>query len=64
VVFGQVEPDVAAYANTYFLIVEASTPFLAIYSAGGGSVPGHGQLRHLHWVSLIMKPSMWRVTQS
>ena len=34
VVFGQVEPDVAAYANTYFMIVEASTPFLALYSAG------------------------------
>ena len=28
-VFGQVEPDVAAYANTYYLIVESSTPFLA-----------------------------------
>ena len=27
VVFGQVEADVAAYANTYYLIVEASTPF-------------------------------------
>ena len=34
VVFGQVEPDVAAYANTYYLIVESSVPFLAVYSAG------------------------------
>ena len=34
VVFGQVEADVAAYANTYFLIVESSIPFLALYSAG------------------------------
>ena len=33
-VFGRVEADVAAYANTYFLIVEASIPFLALYSAG------------------------------
>lgn len=34
VVFGQVEADVAAYANTYYLIVQASIPFLAVYSAG------------------------------
>ena len=34
VVFGQVEPDVAAYADTYFVIVEASIPFLAVYNAG------------------------------
>ena len=34
VVFGQIEADVAAYANTYYLIVEASTVFLAIYCAG------------------------------
>ena len=33
VVFGQVEAD-AAYANTYYMIVEASIPFLALYSAG------------------------------
>ena len=34
VVFGEVEPDVAAYANTYYMIVQASIPFLALYSAG------------------------------
>jgi len=32
--FGQIEADVMAYANTYFLIVEASIPFMALYSAG------------------------------
>ena len=34
VLFGQIEADVMAYANTYFLIVEASIPFMALYSAG------------------------------
>jgi len=32
VVFGKIEPAVAAYANTYMLIVFASIPFIAIYS--------------------------------
>lgn len=32
--FGQIEEDVEAYANTYFMIVEASIPFMALYSAG------------------------------
>lgn len=34
VLFGQIEADVMEYANTYFLIVEASIPFMALYSAG------------------------------
>ena len=54
VVFGQVEPDVAAYANTYFLIVEASTPFLAIYSAGAALFRVMGNSRISMWVSLTM----------
>lgn len=32
--FGQIEADVMANASTYFLIVEASIPFMALYSAG------------------------------
>lgn len=32
--FGAIEPDVMAYANTYFVIVEASIPFMALYAAG------------------------------
>lgn len=32
--FGAIEPDVMGYANTYYLIVEASIPFMAVYSAG------------------------------
>ncbi|WP_295581964.1 MATE family efflux transporter [uncultured Oscillibacter sp.] len=54
VVFGQVEPDVAAYANTYYLIVEASTPFLAVYSAGAALFRVMGNSRISMWVSLGM----------
>lgn len=54
VVFGQVEADVAAYANTYYLIVEASTPFLAIYSAGAALFRVMGNSKISMWVSLMM----------
>ena len=54
VVFGQVEPDVAAYANTYYLIVEASTPFLAVYSAGAALFRIMGNSKISMWVSLVM----------
>lgn len=54
VVFGQVEPDVAAYANTYYLIVEASTPFLAVYSAGAALFRVMGNAKISMWVSLVM----------
>ena len=53
VVFGQVEPDVAAYANTYYLIVEASIPFLAIYSAGAALFRVMGNSKISMWVSLL-----------
>ena len=54
VVFGQVEPDVAAYANTYYIIVEASIPFLAIYSAGAALFRVMGNSKISMWVSLLM----------
>ena len=54
VVFGQVEPDVAAYANTYYMIVEASTPFLAVYCAGAALFRVMGNSRVSMWVSLVM----------
>ena len=53
-VFGAIAPDVAAYANTYFLIVEASTFFLAIYSAGAALFRVMGNSRVSMWVSLLM----------
>ena len=54
VVFGQVEPDEAAYANTYYIIVEASIPFLAIYSAGAALFRVMGNSKISMWVSLLM----------
>ena len=54
VVFGQVEPDVAAYANTYYLIVESSIPFLAVYSAGAALFRVMGNSKISMWVSLVM----------
>ena len=54
VVFGHVEPDVAAYANTYYLIVEASIPFLALYSAGAALFRVMGNSKISMWVSLLM----------
>ena len=54
VVFGRVEPDVAAYANTYYLIVESSIPFLAVYSAGAALFRVMGNSGISMWVSLVM----------
>ena len=54
VVFGQVEADVAAYADTYYVIVEASTPFLAVYSAGAALFRVMGNSKISMWVSLVM----------
>ena len=54
VVFGQVEADVAAYANTYYLIVEASIPFLALYSAGAALFRVMGNSGTSMWVSTAM----------
>ena len=54
VVFGQVAADVAAYANTYYIIVEASIPFLAMYSAGAALFRVMGNSRISMWVSILM----------
>lgn len=54
VVFGQVAADVAAYANTYFIIVESSIPFLAIYSAGAALFRVMGNSGISMWVSALM----------
>jgi putative MATE family efflux protein len=54
VVFGAIAPDVAAYANTYFVIVEASTVFLAVYSAGAALFRVMGNSGISMRVSLLM----------
>ena len=54
VVFGGIEPDVAAYADTYFVIVEASTFFLAIYNAGAALFRVMGNSNISMRISLVM----------
>ena len=54
VVFGEVEPDVAAFADTYYMIVQASIPFLALYSAGTAIFRVMGNSRISMYVSALM----------
>lgn len=54
VLFGQIEEDVMAYANTYFLIVEASIPFMALYSAGAAIFRVMGNSAVSMKISLVM----------
>jgi putative efflux protein, MATE family len=54
VVFGAIAPDVAAYANTYFVIVEGSTVFLALYCAGAALFRATGNSGVSMKVSLVM----------
>ena len=54
VLFGQIEADVMAYANTYFLIVEASIPFMALYSAGAAIFRVMGNSAVSMRISLVM----------
>ena len=52
--FGAIEPDVAANAMTYLLIVSASIPFIALYSAGAALFRVMGNSRISMNVSIIM----------
>lgn len=54
VVFGQIEPDVAANVNTYMLIVFASIPFIAIYNSGAALFRSMGNSRITMRTSIIM----------
>ena len=54
VVYGDVAPDVAAHAETYYTIVESSIPFLAIYSVGAGLFRIMGSTKISMWVSFAM----------
>ena len=53
-VFGHIEADVAAYANTYYMIVESSIPFLALYNAGAALFRVMGNSKVSMWVSTAM----------
>lgn len=54
VLFGAVEPEVAADAEIYFNIVELSIPFLAIYSAGAALFRVMGDSKTSMRISLYM----------
>lgn len=52
--FGAIDADVAAYANTYLLIVFASIPFIAIYNSGASLFRAMGNSKITMKTSLIM----------
>lgn len=54
VLFGAVDPDVAADAEIYFNIVELSIPFLSIYSAGAALFRVMGDSKTSMRISLYM----------
>lgn len=54
VVFGSIEPDVYAHANTYLLITFASIPFIAIYNSGAALFRTMSNSRITMITSIIM----------
>lgn len=54
VVFGNIEPEVAAYANTYMIIVFASIPFIALYNCGAALFRSMGNSKITMFTSIIM----------
>lgn len=54
IVFGQIEPDVMAYADTYLMIVTASIPFIAIYNAGAAIFRVQGNSAISMKISILM----------
>jgi putative MATE family efflux protein len=54
VIFGQIEPDVATYANTYMIIVFASIPFIAIYNSAAAIFRAMGNSKITMVISIIM----------
>jgi len=54
VVFGSIEPDVYAYANTYLLITFASIPFIALYNSGAALFRAMGNSKITMVTSIIM----------
>lgn len=54
IVFGQIEPDVMAYADTYLMIVTASIPFIALYNAGAAIFRIQGNSAISMKISILM----------
>ena len=53
-VFGDVEPQVMAYCNTYFKIVVATVPLIAVYNAGAALFRSIGNSKIAMKISLLM----------
>lgn len=53
-VFGKIEADVMAHANTYLMIVTASIPFIALYNGGAAIFRAMGDSKIPMIVSMIM----------
>ncbi len=53
-IFGKIEPDVMAHANTYLLIVGASIPFMAMYNGGAAIFRAMGNSEVSMRVSILM----------
>lgn len=53
-VFGQIDDDVMAYAETYFLISALSYPFMGLYNAGAALFRAQGNSRVSMLASLVM----------
>lgn len=53
-VFGRIEADVMAHANTYLMIVTASIPFMALYNGGAAIFRAMGNSKVSMQVSIVM----------
>ncbi len=54
VVFGSIDAEVMAHANTYLMIVTASIPFIALYNAGAATFRMMGNSKVSMQVSIVM----------
>ncbi len=54
VIFGPIEADVRAHANTYLLIVTASIPFIALYNGGAAVFRAQGNSGISMKISMLM----------
>lgn len=54
ILFGKIEPEVKAYANTYLLIVFAAIPFVALYNYGAAMFRAMGNTKISMNTSILM----------
>lgn len=54
VIFGPIDTDVRAHANTYLMIVAASIPFMALYNGGAAIFRAQGNSKISMKISILM----------